>query len=144
MLMLLAAALSIVAAPGPNPSPWDGDWVLDAARSSPVAKEGAADGYRFHIVGDSIRWEIPSLGEVVTGHLDGRPMVIHREREKSPGLTLSVRAEGPGVLVYTVKSNGKAEGGGRMTLIDGGKAWIDLTRAAGSAMWGAAVTYVKR
>ena len=44
MTMLGSANLAV--------SPWDGSWKLDPARSSPVAKEGAAEGYRFSLRGD--------------------------------------------------------------------------------------------
>ena len=56
-------------------SSWNGTWILDAGRSTPGAKDKAADGYRFTLQPDGqIKWEIPSLGEVVTGKTDGVPM----------------------------------------------------------------------
>ena len=51
------------------------------------------------------------------GKTDGVPMEIHRTKP-SPGLTLSVIAEGPEVLIYKVARNGKHEGEGRMTLVE--------------------------
>lgn len=84
--------------------------VLDASRSTPGIKDQAAEAYRFTLQSDGrIKWEIPSLGEVVTGKTDGMPMEVHRTKP-SPGLTLSVTAEGPEVLIYKVARNGKPEG----------------------------------
>lgn len=108
------------------PSPWNGTWHLDAARSSPNIGEPPA-AYRFSVTPDGgLRWEIPSLGEVVTGHLDGRPMAIHRSAP-TPGLTLAVRAVGPREWTYRVAQSGRYRGGGRMLLVDGGMAWVDLS-----------------
>jgi len=73
-----------------------------------------------------ITWEIPSLGEVVRGKTDGQPMPVHRLKP-TPGLTLSVKAEGPTVLLYTVARDGKPPGEGRMTLVEDGKAWVDIS-----------------
>jgi hypothetical protein len=116
--MLLLASLAPVTTPAENP--WNGTWVLDASRSTPGAKDQAAEGYRFTLQPDGqIKWEIPSLREVVTGKTDGVPMEIHRTKP-SPGLTLSVIAEGPEVLIYKVARNGKPEGEGRMTLVENG------------------------
>jgi hypothetical protein len=113
-------------------SPWNGSWKLDPARSSPAAREpGVPQVYRFQLGGGEspvvpIRWEIPELGEVVVGHTDGRPMAITRAHP-SPGLTLSVKTAGTATLLYTVERNGKLSGGGRMMLVDNGRAWVDLT-----------------
>ena len=84
--MLLIASLAPATTPAENP--WNGAWVLDASRSTPGIKDQAADAYRFTLQPDGqIKWEIRSLGEVVTGKTDGVPMEIHRTKP-SPGLTL--------------------------------------------------------
>jgi hypothetical protein len=140
--MLLLASLAPVTTPAENP--WNGTWVLDASRSTPGAKDQAAEGYRFTLQPDGqIKWEIPSLGEVVTGKTDGVPMEIHRTKP-SPGLTLSVIAEGPEVLIYKVARNGKPEGEGRMTLVENGKAWVDISWPAGKPQYAGEVVYVKQ
>jgi hypothetical protein len=121
-------------------SPWNGDWVVSPTRNAKDIIDAAADGYRFRITGDNrIRWEIPSLHEIVDGHVDGKPMPIRRPG--STGLSLSVTASGPYVLAYRVYRNGKPEGEGRMTLIDQGKAWVDLTQPFGRPDLAAAVIY---
>jgi hypothetical protein len=121
---LLLASLAPATTPAENP--WNGTWVLDASRSTPGAKDQAADGYRFTLQPDGqIKWEIPSLGEVVTGKTDGVPMEIHRTKP-SPGLTLSVIAESPEVLMYKVARDGKPEGEGRMTLVENGNTQAKL------------------
>ncbi len=125
-------------------SRWDGAWVLDTARSGPEARDGAADGYVFHLQPDGrIRWEIPSLGEVVTGRTDGRPMPVRRPGAP-PGLTLAVRRDGPTVLRYAVARNGTPLGEGRMTLVEGGRAWVDLTWPAGRPEQARVVVYARR
>jgi hypothetical protein len=125
-------------------NPWNGTWVLDASRSTPGIKDQAADAYRFTLQSDGqIKWEIPSLGEVVTGKTDGVPMEVHRTKP-SPGLTLSVTAEGPEVLIYKVARNGKPEGEGRMTLVENGKAWVDISWPAGQPQYAGEVVYVKQ
>jgi len=139
---LLLASLAPVTTQAENP--WNGTWILDASRSSPGVKDQAADGYRFTLQPDGqIKWEIPSLGEVVTGKTDGVPMEIHRTKP-APGLTLSVIAEGPEVLIYKVARNGKPEGEGRMTLVENGKAWVDISWPAGQPQYAGEVVYVKR
>ena len=139
---LLLASLAPVTTQAENP--WNGTWILDASRSSPGVKDQAADGYRFALQADGqIKWEIPSLGEVVTGKTDGVPMEIHRTKP-SPGLTLSVIAEGPEVLIYKVARNGKPEGEGRMTLVENGKAWVDISWPAGKPQYAGEVVYVKQ
>lgn len=139
--MLLLASLAPVT---PAENPWNGTWVLDASRSTPGAKDQAAEGYRFTLQPDGqIKWEIPSLGEVVTGKTDGVLMEIHRAKP-SPGLTLSVIAEGPEVLIYKVARNGKPEGEGRMTLVENGKAWVDISWPAGKPQYAGEVVYVKQ
>jgi hypothetical protein len=139
---LLLASLAPATTTAENP--WNGTWVLDASRSTPGAKDQAADGYRFTLQPDGqIKWEIPSLGEVVTGKTDGVPMEIHRTKP-SPGLTLSVTAEGPEVLIYKVARNGKPEGEGRMTLVENGKAWVDISWPAGKPQYAGEVVYVKQ
>ncbi|HEY6764276.1 MAG TPA: hypothetical protein VI386_05850 [Candidatus Sulfotelmatobacter sp.] len=125
-------------------NPWNGTWVLDAGRSTPGIKDQAADAYRFTLQPDGqIKWEIPSLGEVVAGKTDGVPMEVRRTKP-SPGLTLSVTAEGPEVLIYKVARNGKPEGEGRMTLVENGKAWVDISWPAGQPQYAGEVVYVKQ
>ncbi|WP_353070496.1 hypothetical protein RBB75_20610 (plasmid) [Tunturibacter empetritectus] len=140
--MLLLA--SLVPATTPAENPWNGAWVLDASRSTPGITDQAAEGYRFTLQPDGqIKWEIPSLGEVVTGKTDGVPMEIHRTKP-SPGLTLSVTAEGPEVLIYRVARSGKPVGEGRMTLVENGKAWVDISWPAGQPQYAGEVVYVKQ
>lgn len=147
MSILTAATLllaSLTASIAPAASPWNGTWVLDAGRSTPRIKDQAAPAYRFALQPDGqIKWEIPSLGEVVTGKTDGAPMEIHRTKP-SPGLTLSVKAEGPQVLLYEVARNGKPVGQGRMTLVENGKAWVDISWPAGQPQYAGAVVYDKQ
>jgi hypothetical protein len=145
---LLAAAVSPAAAqtlpPPPvlTESPWNGDWVLSRTRNTAEIKAAAAEGYRFHLEPDGrIRWEIPSLHEVVEGRVDGQPMAIRRL--KPTALTLAVSAEGPWVLVYHVARNGKPEGEGRMTLVEQGRAWVDISQPAGRPDLAGAVVYVR-
>jgi len=136
MTMLGSANLAV--------SPWDGSWKLDPARSSPVAKEGAAEGYRFSLRGDGrIRWEIPSLDEVVEGRTDGRPMRIRRPNGPA-GMTLSVTREGSRVLLYRVARNGRPLGQGRMTLVDDGTAWVDIVWGAGHPETAHSIVYVRQ
>ncbi len=105
------------------PSPWNGAWTLDRSRPEP---DGAATGYAFSIDrGGRLRWQIPSLKENNTGHLDGKPFPINRPGA-ARGLTLSVQAEGPRVLRYKVADNGKPQGEGRMTLAPNGRSWTDV------------------
>ena len=143
-MIVLSLALFVQVAVAPNDSPWNGTWVLDAARSTPGAKDQAADAYRFTLrSGGEIKWEIPSLGEVVTGKTDGKPMPIRRPKPTS-GMTLSVKAEGPAVLLYRVSRNGRTEGEGRMTLVENGKAWVDLSWPAGKPEYAGELVYVKQ
>jgi hypothetical protein len=140
--MLLLASLAPARTPAENP--WNGTWVLDASRSTPGIKDQAADAYRFTLQPDGqIKWEIPSLGEVVTGSTDGVPMEVHRTKP-SPGLTLSVTAEGPEVLTYKVARKGKPVGEGRMTLVENGKAWVDISWPAGQPQYAGEVVYMKQ
>jgi len=145
-MKVLLAALTCLACASPAlaaGSPWNGTWKLDPVRSSPGAKEGAAEDYRFNIRPDGqIRWEIPSLKEVVTGKTDGRPMVIRRVTPV-PGLTLSVRPDGPAVLLYQVSLNGRPQGEGRMTLVENGRSWVDITWPAGRPERASEVVYVR-
>ncbi len=139
--MLLLASLAPATT---TENPWNGTWVLDASRSTPGIKEQAAEGYRFTLQPDGqIKWEIPSIGEVVTGETNGVPMEVHRTKP-SPGLTLSVTAEGPEVLIYRVARNGKPVGEGRMTLVENGKAWVDISWPAGQPQYAGEVVYVKQ
>jgi hypothetical protein len=72
-----AIAQSLTPVPVLAESPWNGDWILSQTRNTAEIKAMAADGYRFHLQPDGrIRWEIPSLHEVVEGRVDGRPMPI--------------------------------------------------------------------
>jgi hypothetical protein len=146
--LLVAGACAAKAASGLPPvpvmshSPWDGDWVVSRTRNPKDIIDAAADGYRFQLAGDGrIRWEIPSLHEVVEGHVDGRPMPIRRPG--SSGQSLSVTASGAYVLAYRVYRDGKPNGEGRMTLIDQGKAWVDVTQPFGRPDLAAAVIYVR-
>jgi hypothetical protein len=115
-----------------NPNPWNGTWRLNVPRSSSIAAEtGVPRTYRFTLgPGNSedvpIKWEIPELGEIVTGHTDGKPMLIKR-LSPDARLFLEVRAEGTSVLRYVVRRNGTVVGGGRMMLVDSGTAWVDIT-----------------
>ena len=70
-------------------------------------------------------------------------MEIHRTKP-SPGLTLSVTAEGPEVLIYKVARNGKPQGEGRMTLVENGKAWVDISWPAGQPQYAGELIYVKQ
>jgi hypothetical protein len=141
--LLFASATSATSATSTE-SPWNGSWVLDASRSTLGVKDQAADAYRFTLQpAGQIKWEIPSLGEVVTGKADGVPMEIHRTRP-SPGLTLSVTAEGPAVLIYKVARNGQPEGEGRMTLVENGKAWVDISWPAGQPQYAGELVYAKQ
>ena len=133
--LTLAAAAATAQLPPPkpaDPNPWNGTWKLDVKRSSPAAAEpGVPQAYRLTLgPGGSaltpIQWEIPELGEVVSGRTDGAPMPVHRTHP-APGLTLAVRTDGPATLLYSVYRNGKLSGGGRMMLVDDGRSWIDLT-----------------
>lgn len=138
----VAALLPFLLANAP-PSPWEGSWTFDAARSSPDVGDVPVE-YRFTISGtDGLRWEIPSLGEVVVGHLDGKPMPIHRA-SPTPGLTLAVQAVGPREWTYSVAKDGRYSGGGRMMLVDGGKAWVDLTWGAEGPGHGVELVYAKK
>lgn len=146
-LTRFAAIAALLAAPTaqarPAASPWNGTWTLDAARSSPGAAESAAGAYRFTLRSGSITWEIPSLGEVVTGRTDGRPMVIRRHG-KSDGMTLGVTAEGPATLRYRLMKRGAYFGGGLMVLVDDGKAWVDVTWGPPGPPHAAQLIYVRQ
>jgi hypothetical protein len=134
---------SVATTTTPSDNPWNGTWVLDSSRSTPGIKDQAADAYRLTLQTDGqIKWEIPSLGEVVTGKTDGVPMEVHRTKP-SPGLTLSVTAEGSQVLIYKVARNGKPEAEGRMTLVENGKAWVDISWPADKPQYAGEVVYVK-
>lgn len=137
-----ASAQSLPPPPLLTESPWNGDWIVSQPRNAAEIRAAAADGYRFHIEADGrIRWEIPSLHEVVEGRTDGQPMAIHRLRPTS--LTLSVTAEGPRVLRYTVSRNGKPEGEGRMTLVEQDKTWVDITGVFGRPDLTSVILYVR-
>jgi hypothetical protein len=145
MKHLLAAAL-FAAAGTPAlaaENPWNGAWTLDVGRSMPGAKDQAAPGYVFTLQPDGqIRWEIPAIGEVVTGRTDGQPMTVNRTKPR-PGMTLAVQADGPRVLTYKVAIMGKPEGEGRMTLVENGKAWVDISWPAGKPEYAGEVVYVR-
>ena len=138
----VSAAQTLPPVPTLTESPWNGEWVLSQTRNTAEIKAAAADGYRFRLEPDGrIRWEIPSLHEVVEGRINGEPMPIRRSRPTS--LTLAVSAEGPRVLVYHVARAGKPEGEGRMTLVDQGTAWVDISEPAGRPDLAGAVVYVR-
>ncbi len=138
----MAAAQSLPPVPVLTESPWNGDWVLSQTRNTAGIKAAAADGYRFHLQPDGrIRWEIPSLHEVVEGRVDGQPMPIRRLQPTA--LTLAVTAEGPRVLLYHVSRNRKPEGEGRMTLVDQGGAWVDISQPVGRPDLAGVVIYVR-
>ena len=124
------------------PSPWNGTWRLDVARSSPGAKGGAADAYRFTLDRARIVWEIPSMAEVVTGRTDGQPMVI-RKHGRSDGMTLRVSAEGAATLRYRLTKDGRNFGGGLMILVDDGAAWVDVTWGPNGPPAAAQLVYVR-
>lgn len=132
-----------------DPNPWNGTWKLDASRSSPeVVKVGAPMAYRLTLgpaIADvvSLKWEIPELGEIVTGATDGKPMEIHRTTPTN-GLALGVRSEGKAQLVYSVYRDGKLIGGGRMMLVDNGAAWVDLTWPLDRQDLASELVYVKQ
>ncbi len=122
-------------------SPWNGAWTLDRSRPEP---DGAVKGYAFSIGrGGRLRWEIPSLKETSTGRLDGRPFPIDRPGA-SPGLTLSVRPEGPRVLRYRVAENGRPHGEGRMTLAANGRSWTNVPLDHGRPVAQYAMVYVRK
>jgi len=138
---LLFASTTLPAFAGENL--WNGHWVLSPSRNTQEIKDQAAEDYTFTIGEDGqIKWEIPSLGEVVAGRTDGQPMEIHR-RGTPPGLTLSVEAEGPRVLLYKVSKDGVPKGQGRMTLIEDGKAWVDISWPYGQPQYAGVVIYVR-
>jgi hypothetical protein len=117
---------------------------LDATRSSAGARDNAAPGYNFTLApGQAIRWEIPAIKEVVTGNTDGTPMVINRAA-KPTALTLAVLSEGDLTLHYKVARNGQPAGAGAMTLIEGGKAWVDISWQAGKQLYAGELVYVRR
>ncbi len=132
-----------------DPNPWNGAWKLNVKRSSPAAAQaGVPQVYRLTLGPGSssvvaIKWEIPELGEVVTGSTDGQPMPIHRTAP-SPGLTLAVRTDGSAALVYSVYKNGLLTGGGRMMLVDNGAAWVDLTWPKDREDLASELVYVKQ
>jgi hypothetical protein len=137
-----ATAQTLPPVPVLSESPWNGDWVLSQTRNTAEIKAAAADGYRFHVQPDGrILWEIPSLHEVVEGRIDGQPMAIRRLKPTT--LSLAVTAEGPRVLLYHVSRNGKPEGEGRMTLVDQGRAWVDISQPAGRPDLAGVVIYVR-
>ncbi len=120
---------------------WTGTWALDKSRPEP---EGAADAYRFTVSPDgTLVWEIPSLGEVVRGRLDGHPMPIHRN-EPTPGLAIAVTEEHPRTWTYKVSKNGTDEGGGRMALSADGKSWTDVPLDHGTEIDRLRMVYVKQ
>ena len=131
-----------------DPNPWNGSWKLDVHRSSAVAaQQGVPQVYRFTLgPGPStdipIKWEIPELGEVVTGKTNGTPMPVVRAKP-SPGLTLAVRTDGVASLLYSVFRDGKLVGGGRMMLVDNGSAWVDLTWPEDRQDLASTLVYVK-
>ncbi len=120
---------------------WTGTWALDQTRPEP---DGAADAYRFTVSPDgTLVWEIPSLGEIVRGRLDGKPMPIHRSKP-TPGLTIAVTENSPRVWTYTVARNGTDAGAGRMALAADGKSWTDIPLDHGKPVDSLLMVYVKK
>ncbi len=120
---------------------WTGTWALDKSRPEP---EGAADAYRFTVSQDgTLVWEIPSLGEVVRGRLDGKPMPIHRSKP-APGLAIAVIEENPRVWTYKVSRNGTDAGAGRMALSADGSSWTDVPLDHGTEIDSLRMVYVKQ
>jgi hypothetical protein len=143
MIELIVAAAVVSATASPPASPWNGSWTLDATRSSPSAADEAADGYRFRIgTNHHISWEIPSLHEIVLGRTDGTPMIVRRDGKDS-GTRLSVAAIGPATLRYRVSHAGHVVGGGVMTLVDAGNAWVDVTWGPKGPPFAAELIYVR-
>ena len=149
-IWILETASAQLPPPKPaDPNPWNGTWKLDVSRSSPeVVKAGAPQAYRLTLgpaITDvvSLKWEIPELGEIVTGATDGKPMEVHRTTP-TEGLTLGVRSEGRAQLVYSVYREGKLIGGGRMMLVDNGAAWVDLTWPLDRQDLASELVYVKQ
>ena len=125
-----------------SPNGWNGRWVLSQTRNPEAIKKQAAEDYDFTLGEDgSITWRIPSLNEIVAGHTDGQRMQINRPGVK--GLTLAVTAEGPYVLLYKVARDGTPVGEGRMTLVENGTAWVDISGPAGKPQYTGAVIYVR-
>ena len=120
---------------------WTGTWRLDQSRPEP---DGAADAYRFTVSPDgTLVWEIPSLGEVVSGRLDGQPMPIHRTKP-TRGLTIAVTEENPRVWTYKVSKNGTYAGEGRMALAVDGKSWTDVPLDHGTPVERLRMLYLKK
>lgn len=152
LLGVIAAVSASAQLPPPkplDPNPWNGSWRLNVQRSSPVAAEpGIPQVYRLTLgPGPSpdvpIRWEIPELGEVVTGRTDNVPMPVQRTKP-SRGLKLAIQTDGPASLRYTVFRNNEVIGGGRMMLVDNGTAWADLTWAADRQDLATLLVYVRQ
>jgi hypothetical protein len=150
MCSVLGVCHAQLPAPKPtDPNPWNGTWRLNIPRSSPVAAEaGVPRTYRFTLgPGNSedvaIKWEIPELGEVVTGHTDGKPMLIRRSSPDA-GLFLEVRAETSTMLGYVVRRKGEVVGGGQMILVDNGTAWVDITWPEDRRDLASELVYVKQ
>jgi hypothetical protein len=142
LMTAVASAQTLPPRPSLTTSPWNGDWVLSRSRNTDEIKQTAADGYRFNLAVDGhIRWEIPSLHEEVEGQTDGRPMVIRRPG--ATGLSLSVIRVNERVLTYRVSEGGRVEGEGRMTLVDQGKAWVDISQPFDRPDLAGAVVYVR-
>ncbi len=148
---LLALSLFIAATPASadlpppkalNESPWNGDWALSRTRNAKAIQDQAAEGYRFHLSPDgAIRWEIPTLDEVVEGRADGQAMRI--KRPGADDMTLAVSPEGPFTLRYTVTRGGQPFGEGRMTLVEYGQAWVDISQPYGRPDLAHVVIYVR-
>ena len=140
---MLAFTLALAVLAAPSTSPWDGEWTLDVGRSSAAAKEGAADGYRFHVADGTLRWEIPSLKEDFTIRIGGAPSAVRRGGVAQK-TSIAVRELGPAAFTYRVSVAGKPVGEGHMQLVDSGKAWVDLNWPADRPLLGSEIVYVKR
>ena len=144
-MLKLARAIALLVAFAPAchaaDTAWTGTWALDKSRPEP---DGAADAYRFTVSPNgTLVWEIPSLGEVVRGKLNGQPMPIHRS-EPTPGLSIAVTEENPRVWTYKVSKDGTDAGAGRMALSADGKSWTDVPLDHGTEIGRLRMVYVKQ
>ncbi len=141
LAIAIAASITVASPCLAADTAWTGSWALDQTRPEP---DGAAGAYRFTVSpSGALVWEIPSLGEVVRGKLDGQPMPIHRTKP-TPGLTIAVTEENPRVWTYKVSRNGTEAGAGRMALAADGKSWTDVPLDHGTPIDRLLMVYVKK